>query len=119
MRVIEHITHERFKLSVKYDDIALVKLERNVEFNQFVRPACLAETFMDSREKKFIATGWGRTTHRGKSSNILQKVTLELFTQEECSKSYAQRYTALNRGIVEPLQFCAGSHNESKDTCQV
>lgn len=96
-----------------------MKLEKNVEFNQFVRPACLAETFMDASEKKFIATGWGLTTHRGQKSNILQKVTLELFTQDECTKSYSQRYSALNRGIIEPQQFCAGSHNESKDTCQV
>lgn len=119
--VIERITHEGFKYSSKYDDIALLRLDRNVPFSQYIRPACLAETYSDSPDGKAIASGWGRTENRGKASTLLMKVTLELFTKDECANTYRNeaRSKALSKGIIDEQQFCAGSHKEVKDTCQV
>lgn len=121
LKVVERIVHEGFKLSSKYNDIALLRLERNVPISQYVRPACLAETFNDATAGKALASGWGRLEHRGQSSTILMKVVLEMFTREECTATYRNeaRLQALNRGIVDDEQFCAGSHTEHKDTCQV
>lgn len=74
---------------------------------------------MDAKEKKIIATGWGLTTQQDRQRNILQQVTLELFTHEECTQLYSQRLGTLNRGIVESQQFCAGFHENSADMCEV
>lgn len=121
LRIIERIVHESFKNSAKYNDIALLRLERSVPISQYVRPACLAETFNDATAGKALASGWGRLQHRGQPSTALMKVVLEVFTADECTATYRNeaRLQALNRGIVETEQFCAGSHTERKDTCQV
>lgn len=115
--VVEIIPHPNYRRASKYDDIALLKLDRKVTLNPYKRPACLPTSFEGS-EKKTIATGWGHTTWSGKSSTHLQKVILEKFTQQECNETYA--YTndrRLKNGIVS-TQICAGSKDESKDTCQ-
>lgn len=119
--VIERFKHEEFKMSSKYNDIALVRLDRNVPFSQYIRPACLSETYMDATDAKATASGWGRTENRGKASTILMKVVLELFTDQECTTSYmaAAASSALKKGIVHEQQFCAGDHTQKKDTCQV
>lgn len=117
--VVERIKHPNFKSPAKYDDIALLRLDRNVTFNQYVRPACLADQYKPYT-KKAIASGWGLTEFQGKPSNALMKVVLELYSQQECNITYANDISRqLKFGIVEDTQLCAGSHTERKDTCQV
>jgi Trypsin. len=57
--VVEIIRHPDYKPPAKYNDIALLKLDRHVEFNEFIRPACLytSDTF---EVTKTVATGWGK-----------------------------------------------------------
>jgi hypothetical protein len=57
--VVDIIRHPDYKPPAKYNDIALLKLDRRVEFNEFIRPACLytRDTF---DVNKTVATGWGR-----------------------------------------------------------
>lgn len=67
-----------------------------------------------------VATGWGRTGYYSELSKALLKVTLEYFHQEECNSSYANNIgISLRNGIVPTTQVCAGSHNDTKDACQV
>lgn len=121
LNIAQTIKHPQFTNAVKYYDIALLRLERDVEFNQYIRPACLAETFDDASQGKALASGWGQTAFRGRQANVLMKVILEIFTRDECNATYRNeaRSSQLNKGIVDAQQFCAGSHNEKKDTCQV
>lgn len=120
INVAENIRHPQFKKSAKYYDIALIRLEHKVTFNQYRRPACLPDTF-DTNTKKAIASGWGRTGNRDAASNVLMKVVLELFSNQECNDAYRNeaRSSQLKQGILDDHQFCAGSHTEKKDTCQV
>lgn len=39
--IIEVFIHPEYKRPIKYHDIALFKLDKNVAFSDFVRPACL------------------------------------------------------------------------------
>jgi len=57
--VEEIFRHPDYKPPAKYNDIALLKLDRPVEFNEFIRPACLytSNTF---QVNKTVATGWGK-----------------------------------------------------------
>lgn len=120
VNIAEIIIHPQFKASSKYYDICLLRLERNIRFNQYMRPACLPDTFSTNTHKAIVA-GWGKTGYRDGASNVLMKVVLELFTQRECTEAYQKesRGTQLAQGIVEETQFCAGSHTEKKDACQV
>lgn len=120
VEIAEKIPHPEFKRSAKYFDIALIRMAIRVTFNPYRRPACLPYGYGTGTEKA-IASGWGRTDFRGSSSQVLQKVVLELFTDVECNTTYldAARTTQLRHGILPAQQFCAGSHTEKKDTCQV
>lgn len=59
-RVIKRIRNPQYKPPSQYHDIALLKLERNVEFNEWIRPSCLPYSLPDSGpDGKATATGWG------------------------------------------------------------
>lgn len=95
-------------------------MARSVEFNQFIRPACLPETYGTGAETA-VATGWGRTDYRSQGSDILMKVVLELYPDDECRQLYyAESHSSqLKYGIDVQTQFCAGSRIAKKDVCQV
>ena len=115
-RVSRVIAHPQYRSPKQYNDIALVELESEMRFNEYSRPACLnSETSID--QQSAIATGWGNTGLFGDSSEILLKVTLDLFKFDECSSKY-EKNRFLENGLVENQQLCAGSYNEEKDTCE-
>lgn len=117
--VVDTFPHPDFKPPIKYNDIALIKLNDSVEFNQYIRPICLPES-ISSDTVRALASGWGKLNYTGPKSDILQKVILELFTNEECNQKYrAQANRYISRGILDESQVCAGSHANRKDTCQV
>lgn len=45
---------ELYHKKIKYHDIALLKLQRNVEFNKSASPACLAEPYDERIEEKYV-----------------------------------------------------------------
>lgn len=120
VEIAEKFPHPEFKRSAKYHDIAVVRMALRITFSPYLRPACLPERYEYPNEHA-VATGWGRTDYRGSTSQVLMKVTLELFTEGECNITYADaaRTNQLRFGIIPAQQFCAGSHTEKKDTCQV
>lgn len=116
--ISERIKHPDYNLPAKYNDIALIKLDRPVTFNQFIRPACLPLEF-SPKTVIGVASGFGSLRARGPSSNRLMKVALELFKHDECNITYGIDAVKLPMGIDDKTQMCAGSHTERRDTCQV
>lgn len=117
--IIERFKHPNFRHPSKYNDIALLRVDNTVHFDQYIRPACLQQSQSLDAEK-VIASGWGKTDYNKPSSEHMQKVLLELFTHTECNASYANEIgRRLRVGIAEETQICAGSHSSKKDTCQV
>ena len=43
VEIAEFIPHKKFNYNFGYYDIAVIKLSRSVEFNKFVKPACLSQ----------------------------------------------------------------------------
>lgn len=75
----------------QYHDIAILKLQRKVEFNKWIAPICLP---IDSRVRSMDFTshslevcGFG-LTETGLSSPIKKRVELEGRTQAECEALY-------------------------------
>lgn len=118
--VAQAIPHPAYVKTEKYNDIGLIRMAHSVQFNQYVRPACLPETY-NTGTQKAIATGWGKTDYKSGGSDVLMKVVLELYPDDECRQLFiAQSHsTQLKNGIVAQTQFCAGSRTEKKDVCQV
>lgn len=117
IRIIERIKHPMYKPPSEYHDIALLKLEIDVQFDAWIRPSCLPYSLPDTgNDDKATATGWGLVDWTDdEGSNDLLKVTISLVSQPECNKSFNSD-TKLERGIVDEWQICAG--NLGKDTCQ-
>ncbi|KYB25041.1 hypothetical protein TcasGA2_TC031075 [Tribolium castaneum] len=117
-RVSQKIIHPSYHAPAQYDDIALIRLDRDVQFSPYIAPICL-ETQKNLPNYNFIATGWGKTEVGGSQSDILMKVDLEYFSNQICRQNYANVGSEyLSRGVDDNSQICAGSRKDGKDTCQ-
>ncbi|XP_069686627.1 serine protease snake-like isoform X2 [Periplaneta americana] len=111
------IRHPLYKPPAKYNDIALLRLDRKVQFSDFIRPACLytKETF---DVNKTVATGWGKIEYAEKQSDVLLKVVITIIDNNLCNELYEMGNTRdLKNGIVDSM-MCAGELKGGKDTCQ-
>lgn len=59
-RIEKEIIHEEYSPTTKYNDLALLRLDRNVTITLHLRPACLA-TDRAERNRRATVTGWGKT----------------------------------------------------------
>lgn len=71
---------------------------------------------MDESHEKAIATGWGHLAFGEALSNVLMKVTLNIFNETDCKAKYELSGKTKN-GIDYETKICAGSYEEQKDTC--
>ncbi|XP_055904363.1 serine protease snake [Eupeodes corollae] len=109
------ILHPKYRASLYYHDIALIKLERPVVFSDKIQPACLWQLpTLDI--PRSVAAGWGRTEFMGSKSDDLQKVDLNIIDQKVCREIYNTE-RRLPKGLMDG-QFCAGYMEGGKDTCQ-
>ncbi|XP_018562098.1 serine protease snake-like isoform X2 [Anoplophora glabripennis] len=115
--VLRTILHPSYNPPAKYHDIALLELNREVNFNEYASPACLT-TEIELNQTSLIATGWGKTGFTDSSSNFLLKVDLDPVPHQQCIEKYGkQSKKDLPNGIVHDFQICAGTVKD-KDTCQ-
>uniref|UniRef100_A0A8D8Y7M4 Serine protease snake n=1 Tax=Cacopsylla melanoneura TaxID=428564 RepID=A0A8D8Y7M4_9HEMI len=115
-KVVQVYAHPDYSSSKKYNDIALLRLDRSVEFTDNVRPACLhnGETIGINRA---LATGWGAIGFGDRSSDVLLKVGLGFIENNKCAALYrSEQSSSLNKGIIES-QLCAGELDGGYDTC--
>ncbi|KAK0084919.1 hypothetical protein PV325_006121 [Microctonus aethiopoides] len=117
-RIVKRIRYPDYKKPLEYHDIALLKMERPVKFDAWVRPSCLPSFGEVENVEKAIATGWGRVDWADEDgSDHLLKVTLPIVPHRICNSSFGSAVDyKLNRGIIDEWQICAGE--EGRDTCQ-
>ncbi|KAF3693460.1 Mannan-binding lectin serine protease 1 [Channa argus] len=136
-RSVDHIfLHPDFQPSNYNNDIALLKLRDQVEFNNVIRPVCLPLPHNQDDPPSpvpnslGIIAGWGIShpnasfpsrgapptlpSEPGGTSDLLQYVKLPVVPQDECQASYASRSVSYN--ITENM-FCAGFFEGGRDTC--
>ncbi|KAF6738432.1 Transmembrane protease serine 9 [Oryzias melastigma] len=109
VQVLKIIIHHQYNTRTKDCDLALVKLERPLIFNQFVRPIDLWMTPLPEHMKCTI-TGWGSTHENGPRVNRLQEVNVSILAFDVCNDYY--------KGRILPSMFCAGKDEGGLDACQ-
>ncbi|XP_035208066.1 serine proteinase stubble-like [Stegodyphus dumicola] len=118
------IRHPEYQQRYYYNDIALLRLDRPVSFNDYVMPICLpsptAPLLRDENlvGKNVTVMGWGDDSYGGVTSRVLKEATVPIVSRRSCNDSYVR--VASNRfpkGITENM-LCAGSPNGGKDACQ-
>jgi hypothetical protein len=114
-------THELFDTGYLKNDIAILKLDREIERDTNIDYLCLFDYTIEDdliKNEKFYVAGWGSTSmdmNNPVYSDVLQYVDLEPMPMEECY------YINPDPSIYNnSKQICAGFKNDSninKDTC--
>ncbi|CAL1673871.1 unnamed protein product [Lasius platythorax] len=120
IKIAQRIKHPDYKSLSEYHDIAILRLEKEVTYDAWVRPACLPIDLPDiGTDNKAVATGWGLVDwSEDVGSDNLLKVTLNLVNHASCNTSFNSDGSSaqLALGIIDEWQICAGE--QGKDTCQ-
>ncbi|XP_028976621.2 enteropeptidase [Esox lucius] len=106
------IMNKHYNKQTKDADIAMMHLQTNVTFTEYIQPICLprSDQQFEAGRKCFIA-GWGREAEQGAVSNVLQQATLPLLSQSECQK-------LLPEYNITARMLCAGYPEGGVDSCQ-
>ena len=86
------------------DDIALIKLSRNLTFNDYVQASNITEERSQESEAGSSCTvsGWGKTEWTTRAA-VLQWATITRLANEQCEKLYFEKGENMHGG-----QMCAG-----------
>ncbi|KAJ0174988.1 hypothetical protein K1T71_009129 [Dendrolimus kikuchii] len=116
--ISEIIVHPNYKSPKKYYDIALIKLEKYVVFNNLAQPACLW-TKPDLKELgSATVTGWGVLRPNSLAfSAELQAAELDVLEDSVCN-NLLTKYCNRNWCGFSDHQFCAGKLTGGVDACQ-
>lgn len=107
-QIIIHSDYKRQRES--YDaDIAVLVMEKYVEFNEYIRPVCLwsgSSSIQHVEGLKGTVVGWGKDGTDKIVSNIPKKVDLPIVNTITCVQTSESLYKA-----VSNRTFCAGTLN--------
>jgi len=122
--VTNYLKHPGYQTPASYNDIALLQVERNIVFTQYVRPICFpasATGSLDLTNVSVTLAGWGTTQYGGKISQLLLHVVVEIVSRSQCEAAYKQLQDyslAFPQGIPANIMLCAGVLQGGKDACQ-
>ncbi|RZF41609.1 hypothetical protein LSTR_LSTR000323 [Laodelphax striatellus] len=115
-QIVARFNHPQYKPEENYNDIALYRLDREVKFNDYIRPICLQTDDLEADTQKAQAAGWGRIGFVERTSSKLLKVVVDLLNVSECSETAST--DQLPRGMDADSMICAGAVLGGRDTCQ-
>ncbi len=101
-RVQEIIKHGGYSTVNYNNDIALIKIDGEFEFDNKMKPVCLAERAKTFTGETGIVTGWGAIEEGGPVSTTLREVSVPIMSNADCK---ATKYPA--RKITDNM-ICAG-----------
>ncbi|XP_053311982.1 acrosin-like [Spea bombifrons] len=110
----EKIQHEKYDPETESNDIALLKLNKPIIFDDYTQPACLPakQAILSKMDDCYIA-GWGVLEEGStEASDILQEAPVNLIPVERCN-----RPTWYN-GALGNYNLCAGYEQGGIDSCQ-
>lgn len=112
------ITHENYQPQSRnqFNDIALIRLSKKVQYTEFIKPICLQTDtnikVTDLLGQSLVVTGFG-ATEKSASSNLKLHVSLNVVENEKCNKIFR----AEGRRLNDTLQICAGGV-KNEDSCK-
>lgn len=95
------------------NDIALIKMDQEVQFSAFVRPVCLPNIDRSYNGQNTTVVGWGKKAEGGLPANILQEVSVPIITQKKCRHNTRYRTKEITENMI-----CAGYDRGVIDACQ-
>ncbi|XP_014271284.1 venom protease [Halyomorpha halys] len=109
------IVHEEYRS--QRNDIALVRLDKNVIFSDKIKPICVpqpASLRSSTFEGKYpFMAGWGETKLDGASLDILVQMQVPIVDNDSCKKAYVK-----HGDVITESKICAGQMKGGKDSCR-
>uniref|UniRef100_A0A8C4PZF9 Peptidase S1 domain-containing protein n=1 Tax=Eptatretus burgeri TaxID=7764 RepID=A0A8C4PZF9_EPTBU len=107
------ITHPKYNPNTIDYDVALLHLNRFVNFSSFIQPACLpSSSHLFATGQKCWVTGWGATKYKYSYPSTLQELEISVISDQNCS----DLYSTIN-DVITPRMMCAGFIEGGKDSC--
>ena len=92
------------------NDIALLKIESPLSWDDYVQPIALPSQGQSSSGDSLIS-GWGTLSSGGQTPSELQKVVIPIVSDDECRDAYGDLQIA-------DSMICAGVPEGGIDSCQ-
>uniref|UniRef100_A0A8V0XNY2 Transmembrane serine protease 15 n=1 Tax=Gallus gallus TaxID=9031 RepID=A0A8V0XNY2_CHICK len=106
------VINPHYNKVTKDSDIALMHLQYEVQYTDYIQPICLPE-----KNQQFLPgincsiAGWGAIRYEGPTSNILQEAVVPLISNEKCQE-WLPEYS------ISKNMICAGYDMGGVDSCQ-
>ncbi|XP_014278342.1 venom protease [Halyomorpha halys] len=92
-----------------HNDIAILKLDKTIEYSVYVQPICLPLPQDDYTDTTAVVTGWGQIEYHGQFSKVLLEVSLPIWELKKCRQRYESTIFCTN--------ICAGYEEGERDSC--
>lgn len=108
--------HTLYNPETTENDIAIVVLDKPINFTNTIQPICLPPKNSDVAEKtEATVAGWGLTREGGYStSDILMQVGVPIISARDCASQYSRQGIKIDGTTM----ICAGYSTGGKDACQ-
>lgn len=117
------IAHENYKQWKVYNDIALLRLDEDLDFTDpAIRPVCVQTQDMAARDyanENSTIIGWGTTKYLGDLAKNLQEAEIPIVSNEECNANYSTIEGAAQEfpNGIDQSMICAGVAEGGKGNC--
>ena len=93
--VVKMTKHENYNSRTFENDIAIVEFDTEVTFKTGIQPVCLPSKTPALLQDKFVSegvyiAGWGATSFRGPTSNLLLQGIISVVSNEECKEKFSK-----------------------------
>ncbi|KAJ8708808.1 hypothetical protein PYW08_010190 [Mythimna loreyi] len=109
INVADIIVHPEYDRLNKLHDIAILRLEEDAPYTDFIRPICLPTGDL-KLDTEFYAAGWGEVPNKGYYAHVKKMIRLPYWPKDECRAAY------VGSNIPDHV-ICAGGE-EGIDTCR-
>jgi len=111
------IAHPQYNKDTIDNDIAILKLEKDITFNSNVVPACLpTDKSKTYAGQTAVVSGWGATSFQGPGSSVLKETTLKILADSDPICIKGANEIGKWAGKVAPGKLCA--YKKGTDSCQ-
>uniref|UniRef100_A0A8C5FFD9 Chymotrypsin-like protease CTRL-1 n=1 Tax=Gadus morhua TaxID=8049 RepID=A0A8C5FFD9_GADMO len=105
------LIHPSYNVSpLNGSDLALLLLDSAVQYSNYIRPVCLADSASTFNDTFCYLTGWGKQTQNANAvSNVIQRALIPVVSRAQCQR----HYPSVN---ITAAMLCAGE--PGKGICQ-
>uniref|UniRef100_A0A0K8TGC1 Peptidase S1 domain-containing protein n=1 Tax=Lygus hesperus TaxID=30085 RepID=A0A0K8TGC1_LYGHE len=113
--VAKKVVHPKYNFFTYEYDLALVKLDSQLDFAPHIRPICLPGSDDLLIGENATVTGWGRLSDGGTLPSVLQEVTVPILSNDRCRNMFLR---AGRHEFFPEIFMCAGFDDGGRDACQ-